>query len=411
MQKYGGTSVANAERILHVAERVTKAFDEGHRIVVVASAQGGVTDRLIKKAREVNPSAGKRELDMLLSTGEQQSVALLAMAIERLGYQAISLNAVQVGIHATDLYGNARIKEVQTHRILEELDRGKIVIVAGFQGVNRHRDLTTLGRGASDTTAVALSAVLAADLCEICKEDVDGVYSADPRVVASAIKLRAITYDDMLEMASSGAKVMHDRAVEMAKKFNVNVLVRSSNTDAPGTWIKERVDLEQLAVGGIAIDRNVARVSVMGLPDAPGIAYQVFSLLAEEKIHVDIICQSVGVSPMRDISFTVHKQDLDETRRVLNDNKKTIGFQELAADENLAKLSVIGTGMAANFGVAAAIFKALHENDINIHMISSSEIKISVLVAERRVTEAANAVHKKFESVFAKNGSDSHDFD
>ena len=433
IQKYGGTSVANAERIAAAARRITEVCKAGNKVVVVLSAQGSTTDRLLEKAREVNPHASKRELDMLLSTGEQQSVALMAIAIHKLGFSAISLNAAQVGIETTDLYSNARITNIKTNRLLKELDRHDIVIVAGFQGVSHisyeldesdadqdshtgcvlheqditrsHQhlhafepftDITTIGRGGSDTTAVALAAVLHAKVCEICT-DVDGIYTADPRIVPNAKKLSAIGYSDMLELTASGLQKPHHRAVEMAQKFNVKILVRSSMSDAPGTWIKEDSEVERLSVSGLAEDRNVARVTVMNIENNPGTPYKIFSLLAEEQISVDIILQSVGHGSTCDISFTVHKQDLHDTIRILDAHKEALGYNMLDTDENLAKLTVVGTGMATNFGVASDMFKALYECGVTIQMISTSEIKITVLIDERQLAAATKAIHDQFD--------------
>lgn len=304
VKKFGGSSVANAERINHVAQTIVNSYKEGNQVVVVLSAQGDTTDELIEKAKEINPNASKREMDMLLSTGEQQSVALMAMAINKLGYPAISLNAFQCNIYSTSTYSNARIKDISTERINNELEKKNIVIITGFQGVNRHLDVTTLGRGGSDTSAVALAAKLGADLCEIYT-DVDGVYTSDPRVVKNAKKLDEITYDEMLELASLGAKVLHNRSVELAKKYNVNLVVRSSMTDAEGTIVKEEVKVEKMLVSGVAVDKDVARIAVVGLKDEPGVAFKIFSLLSKEKISVDIIIQSIGRSNTKDISFTV----------------------------------------------------------------------------------------------------------
>ena len=396
VQKFGGSSVANAERIMNVARRIVKTYESGNSVVVVLSAQGNTTDHLYEKAREVNPNANKRELDMLVSTGEQQSVALMAMAIHSLGYNAISLNAVQVGIHATDTHGNAHIEIIDTTRILAELKRNNIVLVAGFQGVNYNNDITTLGRGASDTTAVALAAVLQAHVCEIYS-DVDGIYTVDPRIVPTARKLPEICYDEMLELAFAGVQMLHGRAVEMAKRYNVQIVVRSSMSDGGGIWIKEEVSVEQLSVSGIAIDRNVARISLIGLADEPGVAFQIFSILAKEQISVDIILRSLGHNSTCDISFTVQKEDMATARNLLAAHQDDIGFRSVEADENLAKLSVVGAGMATNSGVAAAMFEALYDCGVNIHMISTSEIKIAVLVGERQVSKAANAVHDKFD--------------
>jgi len=402
VQKYGGTSVANAQRVMNVAKTVSKACNAGKRVVVVVSAQGHTTDKLMEKARGINSETNRRELDMLLVTGEQQSAALLAMALQSLGHSAISLNAAQVGIEATSVHFNAQIKRISTKRLKSELNEGKIIVVAGFQGINRFGDMTTLGRGASDTTAVALAAVLKAELCEIYT-DVDGIYTADPRIVPSAKKLNAISYDDMLELASSGAGVLHNRAVEMAKRFGVNLVLRSSLSDTPGTLIKEDVGVERLSVSGLATDRNVARVSVTGLPDKPGVAHSIFSPLAKEKLNVDVILLSIGDGEKRDYCFTIHKQDLKKACEVLEANKDSIGFESLNTDENLAKLTIVGAGMANNSGVASAMFEALYECGVNIETISTSEIKISVLIAERHIAKAAKAVHDKFEPMLTEH--------
>jgi len=391
VQKYGGSSVANAERIMHVANRIAKEYHAGKKVVVVLSAQGSVTDRLLQKAHEINQQASKRELDMLLTTGEQQSVALMAMAIHKLGLPAISLNAVQIGLASTGQYGSARIKHIQTGRIWAELRRGNIVLVAGFQGINSIGDLTTLGRGASDTTAVALAAVLKADLCEICT-DVDGVYTADPRVVPAARKLKTVSYDEMLEMS---CQVLHNRAAEMAKRHNVKLIVRSSMSEEPGTEIKESTDMEDLYVSGLAIDRDVTQISVLGIKNRPGAAYHTFSLLADAKISVDIILQTPGTA-VTDISFTVSKQDKQATLAVLTANKESIGFDTITHNDNLAKLSIVGAGMTTSHGVASTMFEALYENGINIMMISTSEIKITVLIEDQFTEKAKQAVHDKF---------------
>jgi len=399
VQKFGGSSVANAERIMSVARRIVKTYQAGNSVVVVLSAQGNTTDRLYEKAREVNPNASKRELDMLLCTGEQQSVALMAMAIHALGYNAISLNAVQVGIHATETHGNAHIENIETARIMAELTRNNIVLVAGFQGVNHFNDLATLGRGASDTTAVALAAVLKARVCEIYS-DVDGIYTVDPRIVPTAKKLAHLGYDDMLELAFAGVQMLHGRAVEMAKRYNVHIVVRSSMTDGTGTWIKEDAEVEQLSVSGIAIDRNVARVTLSGLADEPGTAFQIFSILAKAQVSVDIILRSIGQNTTCDISFTVQREDLSAAENLLAAHKDDIGYKAMETDESLAKLSVVGAGMATNSGVAAAMFEALYDSGVNIHMISTSEIKIAILVDERQISKAAKAVHDKFDHIF-----------
>jgi aspartate kinase len=396
VQKYGGSSVANAERMNRVAEHILSSYRAGNKMVVVLSAQGDTTDDLLAKAREVNPQPGKRELDMLLVTGEQQAIALMALAIHKLGAPALSLNAVQVGIEATTLYGNARIKRIRPERITRALELNNIVIVAGFQGVNRYGDFTTLGRGASDTTAVALAAVLGADLCEIYS-DVDGIYTADPRIVTGAKKLPRISYNEMLELASMGAQVLHNRAVEMAKRHRVKLVLRSAwNFETKGTEIKEDSAMEKLLFSGLAVDRDVARISVMGLLDRPGVAYHIFSLLATQKISVDIILQTAGNSQIIDISFTIAQSDLDATLLVLETNKDAIGYDKVTYDTHMAKLSIIGAGMTTNFGVASAMFEALYDCGINISMISTSEIKITVLIDESMADRAAVCIHEKF---------------
>ena len=395
VKKFGGSSVANAERIKHVAQTIVNSYKEGNQVVVVLSAQGDTTDELIEKAHEINPHAPKREMDMLLATGEQQSVALMAMAINALGYPAISLNAFQCKIISTSTYGNARIKDISTERIVNELEKKNIVIITGFQGVNRHLDVTTLGRGGSDTSAVALAAKLHADLCEIYT-DVDGVYTADPRIVKTARKLDEITYDEMLELASLGAKVLHNRSVELAKKYNVNLVVRSSMTDAEGTVVKEETKVEKMLVNGVAVDKDVARISLVGLKDEPGTAFKIFSLLSKEKISVDIILQSIGRSNTKDISFTVAQGDLETAIEVLNANQARLGFESLSYNPDVAKVSIVGAGMATNAGVASMLFEATYDAGVNINMISTSEIKISLLVEEKDADRAAIAIHDKF---------------
>ncbi|MCL2224505.1 MAG: aspartate kinase [Defluviitaleaceae bacterium] len=408
VQKYGGTSVANAERIMHVAKTVSDTYKKGKRVVVVVSAQGHTTDRLVEKARGISSDSNRRELDMLLVTGEQQSAALMAMALQSLGHDAVSLNAAQVGIEATSVHGNAQIKRIRTARLTEELEKGRIVVVAGFQGINRFGDMTTLGRGASDTTAVALAAVLEAELCEIYT-DVDGIYTVDPRIVPTAKKLDVISYDDMLELASSGAGVLHNRAVEMAKRYRVNLVLRSSMSEIPGTLIKEATEVERLAVSGIAIDRNVARISVTGLEDKPGVAYSIFDPLAKGKLNVDVILLSVGEGEKRDYCFTVHKQEMGLACEILEQNKEKIGYDTLITDENLAKLTIVGAGMANNAGVASTMFEALYECGVNIETICTSEIKITVLIDQRHITKAAKAVHDKFEPMFSKDYTQTED--
>ena len=397
VQKFGGTSLANTSKIMAAAARVVRTMDDGKKVVVVVSAQGIMTDMLINKARHISVDVSKRELDMLLATGEQQSAALLAMGVGKLGKEAISLNAQQVGIKSSSRYGNAEIESVDTKRLNHELGLRKAVIVTGFQGVNIHGDLTTLGRGASDTTAVALASVLDAKYCEMFT-DVDGIYTADPRMVSSAIKLKSICYNDMLELAACGVKKPHNRAVEMAKKYGVQVLVRSSLNDNPGTWIKEDVGVERLSVSGLAIDRNIARIVVKGCDSKP-LDYRLFSVLGENDIIVDLITQPHGIGS--DMVFTVRKQDVSKTLKVLEGNKEKLAFSSAKAHENLAKLSVVGSGMSTNCGIAAKILGAIDEIGIKIEMIAAGEIKMSVLVDEKQVIDAARAVHDRLLPEFA----------
>ena len=395
VKKFGGSSVANKERIYNVADRCIEDYQKGNDIVVVLSAMGDTTDNLLTLAAEINPKGKKREMDMLLSTGEQVSVALMAMAIQARGVPAVSLNAWQVMMHTTSEYSNAKFKRIDTERILNELDSRRIVIVTGFQGVNKFDDITTLGRGGSDTTAVALAAALHADACEIYT-DVDGVYTADPRVVPNAKKLPEVTYNEMLEMATLGAKVLHNRSVELAKKYGVELVVRSSLTRAEGTVVKEEVKVEQMLVSGVTADKNAARIALVGLKDEPGVAFRVFRLLAKENISVDIIIQSIGRGGTKDISFTVARGDLDAAVKVLNDNKARLTCREIQVNDKVAKVSVIGTGIQTNAGVASAMFEALYGVGINVNMISTSDIRITVLIDENDADKAVRAVHDKF---------------
>lgn len=395
VKKFGGSSVADKDRIFNVAKRCIEDYKAGHDVVVVLSAMGDTTDNLIELARTINPEAKKRELDMLLTTGEQVSVSLMAMAMQAMDVPAVSLNAFQVMMHCTSRYGNARFKRVDTERIQHELDSRKIVIVTGFQGVNKYDDITTLGRGGSDTTAVALAAVLHADKCEIYT-DVDGVYTADPRVCKNARKLDVITYDEMLELASLGAKVLHNRSVEMAKKYNVELVVRSSLNNSEGTTVKEAAKMEKLLVTGVAADSNTARVSVIGVEDKPGTAFRIFNTLAKNHINVDIILQSVGRDGTKDISFTVASDDLEATLNLLKENKERLTIQNITYNADVAKLSVVGAGMMSNPGVASKMFEAMYNSRVNINMISTSEIRITVLVDEKDIDKAMNAVHDGF---------------
>ena len=396
VKKFGGSSVADKEKIFNVAQRCIEDYRKGHDVVVVLSAMGDTTDELLEKAARINPNATKREMDMLLATGEQVSVSLMAMAMQSLGVPAISLNAFQVMMQSTTKYGNARFKKIDTARIYHELDGRKIVIVTGFQGINKYEDVTTLGRGGSDTTAVALAAVLNADSCEIYT-DVDGVYTADPRVVKNAKKLKEITYDEMLEFATLGAKVLHNRSVELAKKYGVKLVVRSSMNTEEGTVVKEAVNkMEKMLITGVAADKNTARVSVIGVKDEPGIAFKIFNTLSKNGINIELILQSVGRDGMKDISFTVSETDLDETLKVLEEHKEALTIQKIDFNKDVAKISAVGAGMMSNPGVAAKMFESLFNSRININMISTSEIKITVLVDQKEVDRALNAVHEGF---------------
>lgn len=395
VQKFGGTSVADRERLFHVASIVTQTYEQGNNVVVVVSAQGDTTDDLIEKAAEVNRHPSARELDMLLSTGEQISISLLAMAIEALGYPVISLTGWQAGFQTTSSHGKARIDRIDTERIANELAKRNIVVVAGFQGISKYDDITTLGRGGSDTSAVALSAALDADVCQIYT-DVDGVYTADPRIVPGAKKLSEITFDEMIELASLGAQVLQSRAVEMAMKYNVELEVLSSMQKLPGTKVKEVVTVEKMLIRGVACDDNVARISVIGVPDTVGMAAKIFMLLASKKINVDIILQTVSVGGKKDISFTVTKEDREQAMELLQSIQKEYGIDELRYDEDVAKVSIVGSGMQSNPGVAATLFDALASADVNIQLISTSEIKISVLVEASASKRAINAIHSAF---------------
>ena len=395
VQKYGGTSVKDAERVMNVARRITDTYKKGNSVVVAVSAQGDTTDDLIEKAKEINPDASKREMDMLLSTGEQISIALLAMAIEKLGYPVVSLTGWQCGMKTDSRYGAARIKMIDTERLRNELDKKRIVIVAGFQGINKYDDITTLGGGGSDISAVALAAAPHADLCEIYT-DVDGVYTADPRICKSAYKLDDISYDEMLELASLGANVLHNRSVEMAKKYNVKLSVRSSLNNNEGTYVKEGNQVEKMLVRGVTRDNDVARVALCGVEDTPGKAFSVFSLLAHKGISVDLIIQSIGDGVTKDISFTVTEGDLPRVLEIFEEEKEMINAREIKWTKDVSKVSIVGAGMVNNSGVAATMFEALYNAHINIQMIATSEIKISVLVDRKDAEAAVVAIHDKF---------------
>lgn len=396
VKKFGGTSVADKERIFNVAKRCIEDYEKGNDVVVVLSAMGKYTDELIEKAHDINPNPPKREMDMLFTIGEQMSVSLMAMAMAQLGVRAVSLNAFQVPMHTTSSYGNARLKKIDTERIKRELEDRKIVIVTGFQGINKYDDYTTLGRGGSDTTAVALAAVLHADACEIYT-DVDGVYTADPRLVPTARKLKEITYDEMLDLATLGAGVLHNRSVEMAKKYGVRLVVRSSLNNSEGTVVKEVVNkVERMIISGVALDKNADRISVIGIQDMPGSAFKLFNTLAKKNINVDIIIQSVGREGTKDISFTVSHENLDEAIALLEEKKEALGFGKVEYNCDVAKLSIVGAGMMSNPGVAAKMFECLYNQDVNINMIATSEIRITVLVAQKDAVAAMNAVHEAF---------------
>ncbi len=395
VKKFGGTSVANKERIYNVARRCIEDYNAGNDIVVILSAMGKMTDELIEKAKDINPNPSRRELDMLLTVGEQTSVALMAMAMANLGVPAISLNAFQVSMHTTSNYGNARLKRIDTERISHELESRKIVIITGFQGVNKYDDYTTLGRGGSDTTAVAIAAALRADKCEIYT-DVDGVYTADPRIVKKARKLNEITYDEMLDLATLGAGVLHNRSVEMAKKYGVTLVVRSSLTNEEGTIVKEDVKVEKMLVSGVAVDKSAERISIIGLEDKPGTAFRVFDALAKANVNVDMILQSVGRDNTKDISFTVDGNFGDDALKVLEENKARLKYQNIEMEKNVAKVSIVGAGMMSNPGVAARMFECLYNEHINIKMISTSEIRVTVLIDVNDAERAANAIHDIF---------------
>lgn len=393
VKKFGGTSVGNTERIFNVAKRCIEDWQRGNDVVVVLSAMGKYTDELIDMAKQVNENPPKREMDMLFTIGEQMSVSLMAMAMNSLKVPAISLNAFQVAMHTTSVYGNARLKRIDVERIRHELEQRKIVIVTGFQGINKYDDYTTLGRGGSDTTAVALAAALNADACEIYT-DVDGVYTADPRKVKTARKLDTITYDEMLELATLGAGILHNRSVELAKKFGVQLVVRSSLNFSEGTIVKEDTGMEKMLVSGVAADADSARVAVVGLEDTPGVAFKLFNLLAKNDINIDMILQSVGRHGTKDITFTCSDENADKAEEIIKNN---IGkFESIDVNKNVAKVSIVGAGMQSNAGVAAKMFEALYDENINIRMISTSEIRVTVLIDEQYTERAMNAIHDKF---------------
>ena len=395
VQKFGGSSVANAERVFHVAEIVTNTYKQGNDVVVVVSAQGDTTDDLIAKANEINPHASKREMDMLLTAGEQMSASLMAMAIEKLGFPVVSLLGWQAGFVTSTAYGSARIHRVEPDRIRKELDKKNIVVVTGFQGVNRYDDMTTLGRGGSDTSAVAIAATMHADLCQIFT-DVEGVFTADPRKVKNAKKLSCISYDEMLELATLGAQVLNNRSVEMAKKYGIELEVLSSMTNKPGTIVREANKVEEMLISGVAKDNDVARISIIGVPDRPGLAFKIITKLAAKNVNVDIILQSVGRNGTKDISFTVGRDNLQDTMDLLGPYVEMIGATSVVYDDHVAKVSIVGAGMESHPGVASTMFESLFDANINIQMISTSEIKISVLIDQDDADKAVSVIHRKF---------------
>lgn len=396
VKKFGGTSVGDKQRMYNVANRCIEEYKKGNDVVVVLSAMGKYTDELIRMAHDMDDKPPKREMDMLLTIGEQMSVSLMAMVMHKLGVPAVSLNAFQVTMHTTSSHQNARLKRIDTERIRRELDARRIVIVTGFQGVDKYDDYTTLGRGGSDTTAVALAAALHADACEIYT-DVDGVFTADPRVVPNARKLDEITYDEMLELASLGAGVLHNRSVEMAKKYGVQLVVRSSLNTSEGTVVKEESKMEKMLVSGVATDKNVAQISVVGLENKPGVAFKLFQHLANHNINVDMILQSVEHGGTQDISFTVTRDQADTAMETLERHANTsLKCEKTTVNTNVAKVSIVGAGMMSNAGVAAKMFEALYDAGVNILQISTSEIRVSVLAEEKYVNEAAQAVHDAF---------------
>lgn len=396
VEKFGGTSVGSIERIKRVARKIVERKRKGNDMIVVVSAMGDTTDRLVELGHQINPFPPSREMDVLLSTGELISISLLAMAIETIGEQVISLTGAQCGIKTSDVHKRARIDEIDTSRIREELDQGKIVIVAGFQGVDENRDITTLGRGGSDTSAVAVASAIRADKCEIYT-DVDGVFTADPRVVKRAKKIDRISYGEVLEMASLGAGVLHPRSVELAEKFDLPLVVRSSFNENEGTLIVKRTQMERAVVKGIALDEDIAKISIMEVPDQPGIAFKLMSLLSQNNIHIDMIVQNTNRSNVNDISFTVPMDELQEAVEVAQKFAFDVEAQKVEFDKGVAKLSIIGTGIVGNPDIASRFFETLYQNDINIATISTSEIKISVLIDKEKAKYAMVKVHDAFD--------------
>ncbi len=397
VQKFGGSSMGDENKIKNVAKRIAATYKKGRKVVVVVSAMGKTTDNLVKLAYNINSSPSKREMDMLLSTGEQISISLLAMALHKLKINAVSLTGLQVGINTDSAHTKAKILDIKTNLVKRYLDKKNVVIVAGFQGVDKNMNITTLGRGGSDTTAMALAAALKADICEIYT-DVDGVYTADPRLIKDAVKLEQITYDEMLEMASLGAKVMHSRAVEIAKRYNVKFEVKSSFNNKPGTIVyKEFKNMENLVVTGVTTNKNEAKVTITDLPDKPGIAAKIFKILSDNNINVNMIVQSSSKKKTNDISFTIDSSDLSDAKKIITAHLKKIGGADVYFDKNIATVSIVGIGMRSHPGIAKTMFETLSKNKINIQMISTSEIKISCVIEKQKIDIAAKQLHKAFE--------------
>ena len=397
VMKFGGSSVADLDKIRNVAERCIKKWKEGNQVVVVLSAMGKTTDRLLAQAGEISSMPSRREMDMLLATGEQVSVSLMAMTMIQMGVTAISLNAWQVPMHTTSAYQNAKLKRIDSERITKELDSNKIVVVTGFQGINKYDDVTTLGRGGSDTTAVALAAALNADLCEIYT-DVDGVYTADPRIVPKARKMPEVTYEEMLEFASLGAKVLHSRCVEMARRYDVNLVVRSSMSEEEGTVVKETTKMEKMLISGVAVDKNIAKIAVSGMKDNPESTFKLLNLMAKNGVNIDVMIQSLEKDGTKTLTFTVARPDMMMTLDLLKKYSDVIGNANVSCEEDVAKVSVVGAGVSSNPGVAAKMFEALSNAGINTDMVTTSEIRITAVIKESEAEMAMRAVHDRFAS-------------
>ena len=397
VMKFGGSSVADLDKIRNVAERCIKKWKEGNQVVVVLSAMGKTTDRLLAQAGEISSMPSRREMDMLLATGEQVSVSLMAMTMIQMGVTAISLNAWQVPMHTTSAYQNAKLKRIDSERITKELDSNKIVVVTGFQGINKYDDVTTLGRGGSDTTAVALAAALNADLCEIYT-DVDGVYTADPRIVPKARKMPEVTYEEMLEFASLGAKVLHSRCVEMARRYDVNLVVRSSMSEEEGTVVKETTKMEKMLISGVAVDKNIAKNTVSGMKDNPESTFKLLNLMAKNGVNIDVMIQSLEKDGTKTLTFTVARPDMMMTLDLLKKYSDVIGNANVSCEEDVAKVSVVGAGVSSNPGVAAKMFEALSNAGINTDMVTTSEIRITAVIKESEAETAMRAVHDRFAS-------------